>query len=181
MKPLVHFLKKESQDTLSSFKENQGQSRVCKWLPSVWVRKTQINNNNNKKKNRQREKTCTAFLYIAWVEKETQETSNVAAPGRETGWLGVDCHCHLVTKSCLALFRPARLLCPWDSLGKNTGAGCHFLLQGIFPTQGLNLCLLHCRWILLPLSHQGSLGSGLKGDFYSAPSEFWTTWTSYQF
>ena len=34
---------------------------------------------------------------------------------------------------------PARLLCPWDSPGENTGAGCHFLLQGIFLTQGLNL------------------------------------------
>ena len=33
--------------------------------------------------------------------------------------------------------------CPWDFPGKNTGVGCHFLLQGIFPTQGLNLCLLH--------------------------------------
>ena len=31
---------------------------------------------------------------------------------------------------------------------KNTWVGCHFLLQGIFPTQGLNSCLLHCRWIL---------------------------------
>ena len=31
---------------------------------------------------------------------------------------------------------PARLLCPWDSPGKNTGVGCHFLLQGIFLTQG---------------------------------------------
>ena len=31
---------------------------------------------------------------------------------------------------------PARLLCSWDSLGKNTGVGCHFFLQGIFPTQG---------------------------------------------
>ena len=30
--------------------------------------------------------------------------------------------------------QPARLLCPWDSLGKNTGVGCHFLLQGTFPT-----------------------------------------------
>ena len=30
---------------------------------------------------------------------------------------------------------PARLLCPWDSPGKNTGVGCHFLLQGIFLTQ----------------------------------------------
>jgi len=32
----------------------------------------------------------------------------------------------------------ARLLCPWDFLSKSTGVGCHFLLQGIFPTQGLN-------------------------------------------
>ena len=42
--------------------------------------------------------------------------------------------------------QPARLLCPWDSLGKNTGEGCHALLQGIFLTQRLNphfLCLLH--------------------------------------
>ena len=41
-----------------------------------------------------------------------------------------------------------RLLCPWHFPGKNTGAGCHFLLQGIFPIHGLKLCLLHCRWIL---------------------------------
>ena len=33
---------------------------------------------------------------------------------------------------------PARPLCPWDSPGQNTGVGCRFLLQGIFPTQGLN-------------------------------------------
>ena len=33
---------------------------------------------------------------------------------------------------------PTRLLSPWDSLGKNTGVGCHVLLQGIFPTRGLN-------------------------------------------
>ena len=47
--------------------------------------------------------------------------------------------------------QPARLLCPWDFSGKNTGVDCHLLLQGIFPTQGLNphlLCLLHCRRIL---------------------------------
>ena len=34
---------------------------------------------------------------------------------------------------------PARLLCSWNSTGKNTGVGCHSCLQGIFPTQGLNL------------------------------------------
>jgi len=44
-----------------------------------------------------------------------------------------------------------------DSPGKNTGMGCHALLQGIFPTQGLNTGLLHCRQILYCLSHQGSL------------------------
>ena len=43
-----------------------------------------------------------------------------------------------------------------DSLGKNTGAGCRALLQGIFPTQGSNPHLPHCRLILYQLSHQGS-------------------------
>ena len=43
-----------------------------------------------------------------------------------------------------------------DSPGKNIGAGCHALLQGIFPTQGLNPHLPHCRQILYHLSHQGS-------------------------
>ena len=37
---------------------------------------------------------------------------------------------------------PARLLCPWDSPSKNTRVCCHALLQGIFPTQGLNLCVM---------------------------------------
>ena len=40
--------------------------------------------------------------------------------------------------------------------GKNTGIGCHSLLQEIFPTQGLNPGLLHCSWVLYYLSHQGS-------------------------
>ena len=55
--------------------------------------------------------------------------------------------------------KPTRLLCPWDSLGKNTGVGCHFLLQGILPAQGSNphlLCLLHCQVCSLLLSNQGS-------------------------
>ena len=39
--------------------------------------------------------------------------------------------------------KPVRFLCSWDSPGKNTGVGCHFLLQRIFPPQGLNLGLLH--------------------------------------
>ena len=51
---------------------------------------------------------------------------------------------------------PARLLCPWNSPGKNTGVGSHSFLQGIFPTQGLNLGLVHYRKSLYHLSHLGS-------------------------
>ena len=49
-----------------------------------------------------------------------------------------------------------RLFCPWDFPGKNTGAGCHFLLQEIFLTQGLNPGVLHCRQTLYHGSLQGS-------------------------
>ena len=49
-----------------------------------------------------------------------------------------------------------RLLCSWDSPGKNTGVGCHSLLQRIFPTQGSNPGLPDCKQILYCLSHQGS-------------------------
>ena len=47
------------------------------------------------------------------------------------------------------------LLCPWDSPGKNTGVGCHPLLQEILPIQGLNPHLLQCRRILYSLSPTG--------------------------
>ena len=58
---------------------------------------------------------------------------------------------------------PARLLCPWDSPGKNTGVGCHALLQGIFLTQGSNPGLLHCRQILYTIGEaQGQHGSNLN-------------------
>ena len=52
--------------------------------------------------------------------------------------------------------QPARLPCPWNFPGKNTGVGCCFLLQGIFPTQGWNLLLLHWQVDPLLLSHQRS-------------------------
>ena len=52
--------------------------------------------------------------------------------------------------------RPHGLYNPWNSPGQNTEVGSLSLLQGIFPTQGLNPDLLHCRWILYQLSHKGS-------------------------
>ena len=56
---------------------------------------------------------------------------------------------------------------PWDSPGKNTGVDCCSLFEGIFPTQGLNPGLLHCRQILYCLNQQRSpeLGNGLLIQF----------------
>ena len=51
---------------------------------------------------------------------------------------------------------PFRLFCPWDFPGKNTGVGCHFLLQRISLTQGLNCGLLHCRQTLYRLRYKGT-------------------------
>ena len=70
------------------------------------------------------------------------------------------CCCCLISMSCLTPLqphglKPASFLCPWDSPGRNTGVGYHFLLQGVFPTQGLNL--LHWQEDSLPLSHQGTI------------------------
>ena len=74
-------------------------------------------------------------------------------------------HSCSVAQSCLTRLQPhglypPRLLCPWDFPGKNTSVDYHFLLQGIFLTQGFNLCLLHLlHWQAdsLPLCHLGSL------------------------
>ena len=61
-------------------------------------------------------------------------------------------HCSVMSESVWPFgLQPARLLCPWDSPGENTGVGCRFLLKGIFLTRGSNrslLCHLHCRQIL---------------------------------
>ena len=51
---------------------------------------------------------------------------------------------------------PYGLYSPWNSLGQNPGVGSFSLLQEIFPTQGSNPGLLHCRWVLYQLSHKGS-------------------------
>ena len=65
-------------------------------------------------------------------------------------------HSVISDSSRLRGLKPARLLCPWDFPGKNIAVGYHFLLQGIFLTQGLNTHLLHWQGESLPLCHQGS-------------------------
>ena len=62
-----------------------------------------------------------------------------------------------------------------DSLGKNTGVGCHALLQGIFPTQGSNPGLPHCRQVLHCLNHQGSPGTAYKYRISAATLDLLTS------
>ena len=85
----------------------------------------------------------------------------------------------LVTQSCPTLCDPMDHSPPGssvhgDSPGKTTGVGCHALLQGLFPTQGLNPGPLHCRQILYHLSHQGIMLSYIcvLVDLFS-PSPIW--------
>ena len=83
-----------------------------------------------------------------------------------------------VAQSCQTIrdpMDPIRLLCPWDFPGKNTGMRCHFLLQGIFPTEGLNPGLLHCRQLLYHLSHHAyskSFGLILWESFHLQNNHF---------
>ena len=87
----------------------------------------------------------------------TESLSNAGLKG-----LVLDTHALcLVARSCLTLCDPMDCRLPGssihgDSPGKNTGVGCHALLQGIFLTQGSNLGLLQCKQILYQQGHQGS-------------------------
>ena len=65
-----------------------------------------------------------------------------------------DSESHSVVSNSL---QPYGLYSPWNSPGQNTRVGSLSLLQGIFPTQGSNSCLPHCRQILYQLRHKGSL------------------------
>ena len=95
------------------------------------------------------------YLYVSFLLDNELDFPFMANIGRS-------CTCML---SCVWLFVTlwtvaARLLCSWNFSGKNTGVGCHFLLQGIFPAQESNPCLLylqHCRWIPYLLRHSGFL------------------------
>ena len=74
---------------------------------------------------------------------------------------GLLCLLCLVAQLNLTLGDPVDCSPPGSSVhgdypGKNTGVGCHALLQGIFPTQGSNPGVPHCRWTLYQLSHKGS-------------------------
>ena len=89
---------------------------------------------------------------------------------RQEYWSGLPCPRDLPNpgiESRSPTFQEDSLLSKQPGKPKNTGVGCHALLQGIFPTWESNLGLLHCRWILYQLSHQGNpLGNMLLYKTY---------------
>ena len=93
-------------------------------------------------------------------------------PHRMTCGLLVLCGCSgtSVMSDCDPMpCKPTRLRCPWNSAGKNAGVS-YSLLLGIFPTHQLNLCLLHCRWILFFFSHKFmfySRNKEIAGGFFT--------------
>ena len=66
----------------------------------------------------------------------------------EFGWWVSCMFSHFSHVQLFVTPQPPRPFCPWEFPSKNAGVGSYFLLQGLFLTQRLNPCLLHCRWIL---------------------------------
>ena len=97
---------------------------------------------------------------LEYVDGETTQCTTAEGGFRQEGCVCV-CVAVLVAQLCPTLYELMDCRLPGssvhgDSPGKNTGVGCHTLLQGTFPTQGSNPGLPHCRQILYCLSHQGS-------------------------
>ena len=89
---------------------------------------------------------------LAWCssQEDAEEVGDMWSVPRELIIREVCVCAQSVVSDSLLLYglQPARLLCPWDSPGKNPRVGCHAFLQGLFSPQGLNPSLLLHRWIL---------------------------------
>ena len=103
----------------------------------------------------------TSFFLNFLTSKRHVENKVVAEGTRTAGSCSVS-----VTLFCKVELTTVTVTqsCPWNSPGQNTGVGSCSLLQGIFPTQGLNPCLPHCRRIPYQLSHQGRPEVDVKTD-----------------
>ena len=87
---------------------------------------------------------------VIWHLKQTGKVKKI------NKWVPLESESHSVMSNSL---QPHKLYRPRNFPGQNTGVSSRSLLQGIFPTQGLNPGLPHCRWVLYQLSYQGSLMS----------------------
>ena len=82
--------------------------------------------------------------------------AHILSTGKTHFWFSVDYFIETLSPTLCDPMDHSPLLCPWDLWGKNTGVGCHFLLQEIVSHQGSNPCLWHWQADSLPLSHLGS-------------------------
>ena len=119
------------------------------WITIVYYRGWYWNLNSGKSSNPWKWNLCNT-LYLQRLEDFTVQIF--------TPWVNYSVLC-LVAQSCLALCDPVDCSPPGSSLhrdfpGNNTGVGGHALLRRIFPAQGSNSGLPHCRWILYHLSPQ---------------------------
>ena len=81
--------------------------------------------------------------------------ANFPVPGAKTNYTTQEVHQHVSDSLRPHGLEPCRILSSWDSPGRNSGVGCHSLLQGSFPTQGSNPRLLHLwQWQADPLPSQ---------------------------
>ena len=116
-------------------------------------------------------------------EKEVRRKNNTKSKRRQVKekclYLFLECVyvCSVVSDSLRphGLY-PTRLICPWNFPGKNTGVGCHFLFQGIFLTQGLNLHLLH--WQASWNAKDILLNFSKPAPFFIAHWSFWSLFRS---
>ena len=86
---------------------------------------------------------------------DSEKTSGCQELGEKQGWTS-ESESHSLMFNSLQPHGLYGLYSPWNSPGQDTGVGSLSLLQGIFPTQGSNPGLPHCRQILYQLSHKGS-------------------------
>ena len=89
-----------------------------------------------------------------WTARKTiTKKENYQMGGTICKWYIDESESHSVVSDALW---PLGLYSPWNSPGQNTEVGSHYFPQGLFPTQGLNPGLLHCKQSFYQLSHQGS-------------------------
>ena len=108
------------------------------------------------RRGKEKKDVCPLLLENPRPLSPLQEPQTLSPPWEaRTSYQSASCS---VEPDCLQPhgLQPTRLFCPLDFPGKDTGVGCHFLIQGIFLTQGLNPGLLHCRQILYQLSYKGN-------------------------
>ena len=113
-------------------------------------------------------------IYKQFIQLNNEKNQTIQLKNGQKTWIDISlkniyrCIRAKLLQSCPTLWpyelQPARLLCPWDSPGKNTGVGYYALLQGIFLTQGLNLSLTSTHRVgSLPLVPPGKPTGKWKG------------------